>query len=75
MAFPPGATSGSLAKQDDAEITEADLTKLNEAKLQFGGADCVFTRMSGTSAIRRVRQAVESARPRSLLSCRPIVPV
>lgn len=51
MAFPPGATSGNLAKQDDAEITEADLTKLNEAKLQFGGADCTFTRMTGTYSV------------------------
>jgi lupus La protein len=61
MAFPPGATSGSLAKQDDAEITEADLTKLNEAKLQFGGADCVFTRMSGTSAFFSSREVRDSA--------------
>ena len=49
MAFPPGATVGKLAKQDDSEITEEDLKKLNDAKLQFGGADAVFSKMTGKS--------------------------
>lgn len=53
MAFPPGATVGNLAKQDDAQITDEDLTKLNDAKFQFGGADCVFSRMTGMSYLHR----------------------
>lgn len=47
MAFPPGATVGNLAKQDDAQITDEDIAKLNDAKFQFGGADAVFSRMTG----------------------------
>lgn len=47
MAFPPGATVGNLAKQDDSQITDDDISKLNEAKFQFGGADAVFSRMTG----------------------------
>jgi len=49
MAFPPGATVGNLAKQDDAQITDEDIAKLNDAKFQFGGADAVFSRMTGKS--------------------------
>ena len=56
MAFPPGATVGNLAKQDDAQITDEDLTKLNDAKFQFGGADCVFSRMTGMSHLQRIWQ-------------------
>lgn len=52
MAFPPGATVGNLAKQDDAQITDDDIAKLNDAKFQFGGADAVFSRMTGKSLLR-----------------------
>jgi len=54
MAFPPGATVGNLAKQDDAQITDEDIAKLNDAKFQFGGADAVFSRMTGKSHPSRV---------------------
>lgn len=47
MAFPPGATVGNLAKLDDSVVTDAEVKRLNDAQMPFGGSVAVFTRMSG----------------------------
>lgn len=47
MAFPPGATVGNIAKEDDSKFTDEDLQKLNDAKLPFGGSEAIFSKMTG----------------------------
>lgn len=47
MAFPPGATVGNIAKEDDSKFTDEDLQKLNDAKLPFGGSEATFSKMTG----------------------------
>ncbi|KAL1406572.1 hypothetical protein Q8F55_008278 [Vanrija albida] len=46
MAFPPGSKGGSLAKSDSTLISDEELAKLNDAKLEFGGEPVTFSRMS-----------------------------
>ncbi|WOO84147.1 La [Vanrija pseudolonga] len=46
MAFPPGTKGGTVAKSDSTLISDEELAKLNDAKLDFGGEPVTFARMS-----------------------------
>lgn len=58
MAFPPGSVHGSLAKQDDSEFTDEEIQKLNDAKLQFGGKDTEWTKMTGGCCLIQISRTV-----------------
>ncbi|WWD20221.1 hypothetical protein CI109_104697 [Kwoniella shandongensis] len=46
LAFPPGAAFGTIAKSDSSVFTDEDLEKFRAAKMQFGGAEVEWARMS-----------------------------
>ncbi len=47
LAFPPGAQSGSVAKTDSTIIADEEMSKLQEAKILFGGVEVKWERMTG----------------------------
>lgn len=49
MAYPPGSSSGNISKNSGGPVTEDELKRLNDAKIQFGSITVEFTRMSGRS--------------------------
>lgn len=62
MAFPQDAVVGQMAKSEDVSITDEELQKLNDAKLQFGGSDAVFSRMTGESSHPSLHLSPEMSR-------------
>lgn len=47
LAFPPGSSSGTIAKSDNSVINDEEFEKLKEAKMTFGGAEVEWARMTG----------------------------